>query len=78
MAAPAIGWSIRRFDGEDHDLTERELRDDELQQVSGGNIRIGSIHSTITTIDGPGLLSPGVLKVLVELIVDQLNQPRMG
>ena len=56
----------------------RELRDDELQQVSGGDIRIGSIHSTITTIDGPGLLSPGVLKVLVESIVDQLNQPRMG
>ena len=59
-------------------FTERELRDDELQQVSGGDIRIGSIHSTITTIDGPGLLSPGVLKVLVESIVDQLNQPRMG
>jgi len=59
-------------------FTERELRDDELQQVSGGVVYIGSIDASITTTDGPGLLSPGVLKVLVESIVDQLNQPRMG
>ena len=54
-------------------FTERELRDDELQQVSGGaDVSIGSIHSAITTTDGPGLLSPGVLKVLVESIVGSL------
>ena len=46
-AAPAIGWSIRRFDGEDHEQDQRqfearcqvqELRDDELQKVNGGYI----------------------------------------
>ena len=54
-------------------FTERELRDDELQQVSGGDIRIGSIHSTITTIDsGRRDPLPGIMKVLVESIVGSL------
>ena len=78
-------WPHQRLDGLFAGLMEkimtftvRELRDDELQQVSGGVVNIERLDTTITTIDGPGLLSPGVLKVLVESIVDQLNQPRMG
>ena len=58
-------------------FTVRELRDDELQQVSGGDIRIGSIHSTITTIDsGRRDPLPGIMKVLVNrLSVPSSNHP---
>ena len=73
-------WPHQRLDGLFAGLmekimtfTERELRDDELQQVSGGDIRIGSIHSTITTIDsGRRDPLPGIMKVLVESIVGSL------
>ena len=77
-------WPHQRLDGLFAGLmekimtfTERELRDDELQQVSGGVVNIERLDTTITTTDS-GLLSPGVIKVLVKSIVDQLNQPRMG
>ena len=54
-------------------FTERELRDDELQQVSGGaGVSIGSIDSTITTTDSGRDPLPGIIKVLVELIVGSL------
>jgi bacteriocin-like protein len=54
-------------------FTERELRDDELQQVSGGfNIEIGSIESRITFADSGRDPLPGIMKVLVESIVGSL------
>ena len=66
-------WPHQRLDGLFAGLmekimtfTERELRDDELQQVSGGVVNIGSIDASITITDGH---SPGVIKVLVESIV---------
>jgi bacteriocin-like protein len=52
-------------------FTERELRDDELQQVSGGVVNIERLDTTVTTTDS-GLLSPGVINVLIESIVGSL------
>ena len=72
-------WPHQRLDGLFAGLmekimtfTERELRDDELMQVSGGVVSIGRIDATITIADsGPSPL-PGIMKVLVESIVGSL------
>ena len=71
-------WPHQRLDGLFAGLMEkimtftvRELRDDELQQVSGGVVNIERLDTTITTTDS-GLLSPGVINVLIESIVGSL------
>jgi hypothetical protein len=60
----------------------RELRDDELENVSGGAVNIERLDTTITTTDS-GLIGPDVVNVLIKSILGVLNnqannQARMG
>ena len=57
--------------GDANTVTVHELRDDELQQVRGGVVNIERLDTSITITDS-GLLSPGVINVLIESIVGSL------
>ena len=50
--------------GDANTVTVHELRDDELQKVRGGVVNIERLDTSITITDS-GLLSPGVINVLI-------------